>query len=152
MILLILDYNDYIRDCLSQKDAMTLQWLQNLSLKNILCVNKMTSTAYIHNKLEYDMLTTRCKKHTATNMYKVEHGIMPTTVTSLFTRVAHKHTTRSVTSGNFYVPRRRLEYGKRCFTYHGSQLWKDIPVVNKHHLESFKKELDKLPWTERAIT
>ena len=84
MILPIFDCNDQIYDCLNQRNAVTLQRLQNLSLKNVLCVSKMTLTSFIHNELEYDMLNIRRKKHTATNMYKVEHNIMPGPVTQLF--------------------------------------------------------------------
>ena len=100
------------------------------------------------------MLDVRRKKHTATNMYKVEHGIMPTMVSGLFKKVRHKKSTRSMTSGNFYLPCRHLEYSKCCFTYRGSLLWKDIPVTNKYlpSVEVFKKELDKLSWSDSPIT
>ena len=94
------------------------------------------------------------KKHTVTNMYKVEHSLMPDTITSLFTKVAHRHNTRSMTSWNFYLLRRRPEYGKCCFTYRGSLLWTYIPMPNMYlpSIEAFKKELDKLTWSDRPIT
>ena len=87
-------------------------------------------------------------------MYKVEHAIIPEPVTQLFTKQEHSHKTRSVTSGNFCIPHKQLEYGKQCFTYRGSLLWRDIPVTCKFlpSRDAFKKELDKLSCTERAIT
>ncbi len=69
LVLPIFDYVDYVWDCLSQQDALTLQKLQNMALKNILNVPRITPTEQIHTQLNQDMLQTRRQKHTAAFMY-----------------------------------------------------------------------------------
>ena len=56
---LLVDYNDHIYNCINQEDVVVLQRLQDLSLKNILCVDKLTYTEAIHRELGFDMLDVR---------------------------------------------------------------------------------------------
>ena len=45
LIILNFDHSDYVYDCMNQRDILLLQRLQNLALKNILGVGKLTPTA-----------------------------------------------------------------------------------------------------------
>ena len=65
LVLPIFDYADFVWDCLSQQDTLTLQKLQNMALRNILNVPRLTPTEHIHTQLNQDKLDTRRKKHTA---------------------------------------------------------------------------------------
>ena len=58
LVLPIFDYADYVWDCLSQQDSLTIQKLQNMALKNILHVPRITPTEQIHAQLNQDMLST----------------------------------------------------------------------------------------------
>ena len=107
LILLIIDYADVIYDCMGKKDEMSLQRLQNMAFKNILKKPKLTPTAEIHEELDMPTLKSRRILHTSVQMYKVDRGTCPKPVTNRFTKRSHvtKCHTRSVTTGNYNIPR-----------------------------------------------
>ena len=112
LILPIFDYGDIIYNCLSQKDAVMLQRLQNMSLKTILKANKRTSTAAIHDELNIT-LGTRCNMHCATQMYRVQQNLVPQTVAEMFQPVVPSGniTTQSDKRNNYIIPHCRLDFG-----------------------------------------
>ena len=71
------DYGDIIYGGLNQRDAMTLQKLQNMAVKNILQVPKGTSTETIHNRVNLELYETRRWYHMVTEMFKVNSGMSP---------------------------------------------------------------------------
>ena len=86
LILPMFDYADIIFDCLSQKDAQTLQRLQNMGIKTILKADRLASTASIHEELNIPYLGTRRKINSAVEMYKVSTGLAPPCVTNMFVK------------------------------------------------------------------
>ncbi len=148
LVLPIFDYADYVWDCLSQQDALTLQKLQNMALRNILNVPRRTHTNYTHIQLHQDMLHTRRSKHTATFMYQVYKGEAPPMFELMFSKLENvrERITRANSSMQFYTPRVNLEMSKRNLRYKGVKIWELVPddvklAPSKH---AFKRAVDKL--------
>ena len=128
LVLPIYDYNDFIYDCIPLKSSVMLQHLQNLCFKMILKVDAQTPTVDVHAEMNMDMLAVRRAKHTAVEMFKIEQHLVPETVQCLFNKKQQCHETRSCTRGDYDIPRKRLEYGKRCFSVRGRKLWHTLPA------------------------
>ena len=111
--------------------------------------------SFIHKELGYDTLDVRRRKLTTVKMHKVDQHMMLELVTKLFTRLEEKHerVTRSVSNKKMYVPRKRLEYGKHCFTYRESKIWQEIPLTYKNlmSIEDLKHEIEKWTWSDLSI-
>ena len=58
---------------MNQKDKLLLQRLHNMALKNILQVNRITSTAEIHDTNQMPMVDVRRAIHGCEIMHKVEY-------------------------------------------------------------------------------
>ena len=87
LILPIFDYNDNTYNCINQHDTLILQRQQNLSLKNIRCIDKLTFTELLHTELGFDMLHIRREKHVAINTYTFDHELVPKPVSDLFDKL-----------------------------------------------------------------
>ena len=133
LILPIFDYCDFVWDCVNQQDSQTLQKLQNMALKNVLQVDRLTPTDYVHQTLNMPYLHIRRKQHTASMMYKVQNQLVPTGLQGMFEHVQNTsgRVTRQSESNNFHIPRRRLELGKRCFSHRGPVVWQYTPEILK---------------------
>ena len=129
LILPVIDYSDIIYDCMSQKNAMVLQKVQNMAFKSILKVLKRTSTAIIHSELNMLTLAQRRQLHMAKEMFKIDKGLYPATVITRFQKRSEVTTkcTRAVTRGGYNLPRYRLQQSQRNFVYRGMKLWEDLP-------------------------
>ena len=64
-------YCDFIWDDISQRGCLTLQSLQNLSLKYFLQVNRCTPVLEAHQQLNIDLLQTWRNQHIVTIMFKM---------------------------------------------------------------------------------
>ena len=53
----------------------------------------------------------------------------------------HSYDTRSANSGNFHLPKRRLNIGQTAFSFHGASLWDQLPneIKKAQSLESFQE-------------
>ena len=71
LVLPMFDFNDYIFDCITSKNAFTLQKLQNAALRSVLRHDRRISVEPMHNEVSMPYLSTRRLKHTATEMYEV---------------------------------------------------------------------------------
>ena len=110
LILPIMEYGDIIYDCLSVKDAATLQKLQNACLKHILQLPRLTSNAYIHETLNLQYLNVRRKQHVATQMFCIDHNLAPQGISDKFIRreAISMKATRSTCNRNFEIPRTKF--------------------------------------------
>ncbi len=70
LILPVLDYVDYIYDGLNQYSEFTLQRLQNGAARHILKVDRLTPSAYTHEKVHMGTLSIRRKKHPCIMLFK----------------------------------------------------------------------------------
>ena len=141
------DYADVIYHCLSQRDTLTLQNLQNMGIKSILQVDRLTSTAEIHEHMNMPYLADRRDINAAAEMFKVDKGLAPRNVSSMFEKLNHSNmrNTRQATKGDYKMPHCRLEYGKRNFRYRGPKIWAKVPVDIRQSdtTKCFKKNLKK---------
>ena len=148
LVLPIFDYADYVWDCLSQQDALTLQKLQNMALRNILNVPRRTRTDQTHTQLHQDMLHTRRNKHTATFMYQVYNNEALPIFDNMLSKLEEprERITRANNSMNFYTPRVHLEMSKRNTRYRGVKVWERIPeeVKSAPSKAAFKRAVNLL--------
>ena len=148
LILPILEYGDIIYDCLSAKDAATLQKLQNACLKHALQMPRLTSTAYVHETLDMEYLDIRRKHHVATQMYRINNQLAPHAVLNRFEKRSDicQRNTRTSCSNNYNIPRTKLEMSKRSFTYRRVKVWYEVPEELKFakNPRAFRMELAKV--------
>ncbi len=142
----------YIIFC--QRDASTLQRLQNMGIKTILKADRLTSTISIHEELNIRYLSTRRDINSATEMYKVDQGLAPPAVCSMFRKCANDEgkITRQTTQGEYLVPRCRLEYGRRNFRHRGPNIWAQVPPTHRTapNVKTFKANLRKA-WSGKFL-
>ena len=65
---------------------------------------------------------------TVSLMYKIENGLVPARLKQMFVKSEdmHLYDTRSANSGNFHLPKRRLNIGQTAFSFHGTSLWNQL--------------------------
>ena len=63
-------------------------------------------------------------------MYKCQNGLMPDSITRLYTTVdnIHSYHTRSVDMRNLHIPRLVHSCAQTSLSYTGAELWNEIPV------------------------
>ncbi len=142
LVLPLFEYCDHIFDCLTQKDSLMIERLQNTCLRNILGNNKSSSATENRTELKQDSLALRRDMHTANEMYKIVHKIAPVEISRLFTSDDRENAyalTRH-TRNELIVPRCNLECGKRNFRYRGATNWNSIPIDirSQSTLKAFK--------------
>ena len=79
---------------------------------------------------------------TASLMYKIKNGLVPAHLKQMFkSEDLHSYDTRSANSGNFHLPKRRLNIGQTAFSFHGASLWNQLPyeIKKAQSLKSFQK-------------
>ena len=115
LILPMFEYADVIFHCLNQRDATTLQRLQNMGIDSVLQANRLTSTSLIHEEIDIPLLAVRREINCATEMYKVDKGLAPPNVSNMFVKCADSEgaITRQPTRGDYRILHCRLEFG-RC--------------------------------------
>ncbi len=111
-------------------------------------VNTLTCTLNIHRTLDIDYLSTRHKQHVATEMFKVQQGLVPGTVLSHFQNIGQTHTRKTCLScsNNFKVPNFKLEMCRRSFMYREPKVWMQVPLELKlvPSSESFRHGIQSL--------
>ena len=156
LILPLFDYCDVVYNCLSQKDQHTLQKLQNCALRNTVQCRKLTPTDEVHEICSMEYLITRCNMHVSNEMYKIDKGLSPLNVQSMFTKTmaVSERYTRSTANDMYYVPKCKLETGKRNFRYRGAKNWNYLPLALKQSpsLSVFKKNCYEYYVPNRAAT
>ena len=104
-----------------------------MALKNVLQVDRQTLTEFIHKTLNLPYLHVRRKQHTVDMMYKVNNGLILTSLQNLFEHVQNNapRITWQSQSNNFRVPCCGLNLGKRCFRHRGPVIWQQTPDILK---------------------
>ena len=142
LVLPLLDYCDVVYDGLSQYNSDMLQKLQNAGIRSVLQCDSRSHITDIHSEVKLEYLCSRREKHTM-----VYHGLSLPYILSMFNKASDLHgiNTRYAVTGNFELPKVRLETCQRSFRYCGVQAWYDVPTEWKalNTLPSFKKALKK---------
>ena len=146
LVIPLFDYCYVIYNCLSQKDGDTLQKVQNLALKSILQLPKLTPTTKVQETAKLPLLKRR-GWHTCTAMYKVSTNRMPQAVLSMFNPIntIQSRQTRSSYNKDYYVPKVKLNMGKRNFRHGRVIAWKEVPLEMRttKSLNIFKKHIKR---------
>ena len=74
-ILPIVNYCDYVYDCLSVKDSEKFQKLQNCSIHHYLECNYLTPTDKLQEELGFEFLDIRRQRLTDNEMYQIVPGL-----------------------------------------------------------------------------
>ena len=136
------DYCDTVYGSIGQGDAYELQKIQNMCLRNILKVPKLTSTAEIHSRTNMICLDLARWKHTAIDMFKVYNDLHPPNVNSMFKKLSdsHERVTRASTEPRFYPPRCKLNLSTGNIRARGVKIWHQVPLAFRYYitLQEFK--------------
>ena len=110
LILPIIDYGDIVYHNMTQRDAYSLQKLQNTACRSILRADIRTPIWEMHDELNIHMLHQRRCQHIVTMIYKFVHGLGPTNCNDKIMLVSELHSvaTRSADSLMLNVPHTRL--------------------------------------------
>ena len=145
LVLPLFEYCDHIFDCLSQKDSLMIERLQNACLLNILGINRSISATENRTELKQDSLALRREMDTANEIYKIVNNISPPEISLLFSKEdgGDACTLWSHTREDLVIPRCNLECGKWNFRYRGAINWNSIPVhIRKQNtLKAFKVDI-----------
>ena len=106
-----------------------LQRLQNRAGRVILGCGRLTPSETVMSSLGWSSVSQHQKKTKAVFMFKALNGMTPPHITALFTPSAntHSHNTRHSSQGGLQLPRARLQYKKRSFSFSGAALWNSLP-------------------------
>ena len=121
-----------------------LQTLQNKAARIITnATYDNTDNAKLLRQLNWLNVPQLIDFETASLMYKIENGLVPAHLKQIFVKSEdlHSYDTRSANSGNFRLPKRRLNIGQTAFSFHGASLWNQLPyeIKKAQSLESFQK-------------
>ena len=129
--------------CLGKIQSDRLQKLQNRAGR-IITSDYDVRSADILQTLGWDTLEQRRANQLAVSVYKAMNNIFPEELNSIFeaTSQIHSYNLRGSTS-NIYIPRPKMEAGKRSFGYRGAVLWNGLPetVRNKPTVLTFRNSL-----------
>ncbi len=136
------DYCDTVYGSIGQGDAYELQKIQNMCLRNILKVPKLTPTAEIHSRTNMIHLDLARWQHTAIDMFKVYNGLHPQKVNNMFVKLSDSHdrVTRASTEPRFYPPRCKLTMSSGNLRTRGVKIWHQVPLAFRYciTLKEFK--------------
>ena len=106
-----------------------LQQLQNRAARIVTLSNYETRSKGLLDDLGWEVLVDRRMRKLATLMYKIIHDISPPGLRNIFQNLSDVHSYNLRNSSiNLYIPKSKLEIGKRSLHYRGSVLWNKIPV------------------------
>ena len=121
-----------------------LQTLQNRVARIITnATYDNTDNAKLLRQLNWLNVSQLIDFETASLMYKIENGLAPAHLKQMFGKSEdlHSYDMRSANSGNFHLPKRRLNIGQTAFSFHGASLWNQLPyeIKKAQSLESFQE-------------
>ena len=121
-----------------------LQTMQNRAARIITnATYDNTDNAKLLRQLNWLNVSQLIDFETASLMYGIENGLAPVHLKQMFVKSEdlHSYDTRSVNSGNFHLPKRRLNIGQTAFSFHRASLWNQLPyeIKKAQSLESFQE-------------
>ena len=143
-------YKQYIRD-------QTPESRQLRSSCDLYGARKSEHVTPLLQTLNWLTVRNRLDLNTACFMYKVEHGMVPETLSNFFIKVSERSLKDTRQSNDFHLPLLRTKPARRSLTYRGPVLWNALPneIRLRPSLQSFKRALKATPkrflvrWTRR---
>ena len=134
---------DTVYNCLSQQDSYSLQKIQNCAMRRILHCDRLEPIKNMHTKLHLLPHHIRRLSHSLNETYKLINDHSPAYLSNMLTHVSqlHSRTTHSSCNNMLYIPKTKLECGKRNFKIRASVDWNLIPddVKSSTNIDQFKR-------------
>ena len=121
-----------------------MQKLQNRAARVITKSSYDASSSILLEKLHWDNLSLRRKKHKSILMYKTINKLTPEYLQNLFSFRSTNYNLRNAEM-KLNLPKPRTEYLKRSFCYSGARLWNTLPhsARTANSLRHFKNEINR---------
>ena len=121
-----------------------MQKLQNRAARVITKSSYDASSSILLEKLHWDNLSLRRKKHKSILMYKTINELTPEYLQNLFSFRSTNYNLRNAEM-KLNLPKPRTEYLKRSFCYSGARLWNTLPhsARTANSLRHFKNEINR---------
>ena len=121
-----------------------MQKLQNRAARVITKSSYDASSSILLEKLHWDNLSLRRKKHNSILMYKTINKLTPEYLQNLFSFRSTNYNLRNAEM-KLNLPKPRTEYLKRSFCYSGARLWNTLPhsARTANSLRHFKNEINR---------
>ncbi len=91
-------------------------------------LDMILAPAKLFGKLGWDNLSIRRKKHKAILMFQTINDLTPHYLRELFESRSTGYNLRN-SENTLFVPKPRINYGKRSFSYRGAVLWNELPQM-----------------------
>ena len=134
------DYGDNIWGTCNVSSHHKVQKLQIRAAKIITGSARMDSSTEVRNKLKWLNLKERYQFHLAVNVFKFMNGQAPNYLANRFNIKNSGYALRGYK--NLSIPKPRIEFYKRSFSYCGATLWNSLPdaIKSSCNLSQFKKK------------
>ena len=110
----------------SQGNAKKLQLVQNFAVRIVLGLRKYDHFLEGIRSLNWLTVKDRLLLNDAVMVFKCLNDLVPKYLANIFVPRSHIHTRTTRSCNLLHIPRCRLSYGQRSFTYRGYKLWNFI--------------------------
>ena len=127
----------------SQGNVKKLQLEQNFAARIVLGLRKYDHISKVIRSLNWLTVKDRLLLSDAVILFKCPIDLVPKYLASIFVPLSHIHTRTTRSYNLLHIPRCRLSYGQRSFTYRGCKLWNCISNDLKaaDSVNSFRRRL-----------
>lgn len=141
LILPYLDYCCLVWDSASNYLLDKLQKMQNRAARIITGSSYEVRSSELLNDLNWQTLRERREDKKATFMYKVKNGLMPESMTSLFTLLNNESYPLRSNMNNFSLNKPKTNFLKKSISYSAAMCWNNLSMeckVKELSLNQFK--------------
>lgn len=139
------EYCSSILFCLSDSNIQELQKMQNKFMRNILKMNRFTSSDFMLDALCFQSVKQRLTFNMMKMFYKIENGLMPKYLQRYLKKNNTRYNYSSRRKSLFEVPNFTKEFNQKSMFYKGLKLYNDLKAdFNKEdfkNLNTFCKKL-----------
>ena len=139
------DYCSSVWDEFNVTLCEKMQKLQNRAAARVITNSSYeVSSSILLEKLHWDNLSLRRKKHKSILMYKTINKLAPEYLQNLFSIRSTDYNLRNAEM-KLNLPKPRTNYLKRSFCYSGARLWNTLPnsARTANSLRHFKNEINR---------
>ena len=141
-----LDYCNSVLAGLSKLTIMPFQRVQNAAARLITGIGRRDHATLALRKLHWLPIPYRIKYKLCVLMHQVHTACSPSYMSNLVTTTANlspRHALRSASSQRYEVPRTKLKFRGRAFSFAGPSVWNSLPsnLQKQSDIKTFKKLL-----------
>jgi hypothetical protein len=120
------EYCSSILFCLSDNNIKELQRIQNKFMRNILRMNRFTSTDFLLDALMFKSVKQRLTFNVLKNFYKIENGLMPEYLQRRLKKNNTKYNYNSRRKSLYEVPNFTKEFTQKSLFFKGLKLYNNV--------------------------